>query len=239
MNAEEKQGNRLAFLGALAGGLAHEIKNPLSTIGMNLQLLMEDWKDAETDRERRTLRKLEVVSREVKRLQTILDDFLRFAGEHRLDRRPCRLEELVREVLDFLAPRLIAANVEPRTAFAESLPELLLDRNTMKQVFLNLFLNAIQAMPSGGELMVRIAREGEEVVADVTDTGEGIPADLLEKVWQVYYSRRRTGTGMGLPIARRYVEDHGGSITVWSEQGRGTRFSIRLPAGARREVGGG
>jgi signal transduction histidine kinase len=200
---------------------------------------MEDWKGAETDRERRTLRKLEVVAREVKRLQTILDDFLRFAGEHRLDRRPCRIEELVREVLDFLAPRLIAASVEPRTAFADDLPELLLDRNALKQVFLNLFLNAIQAMPSGGELMVRIAHEGGDVVVEVTDTGEGIPPDLLEKIWQVYYSRRRTGTGMGLPIARRYVEDHGGTISVWSEQGRGTRFAIRLPAGARREVGGG
>ncbi|MHC4860294.1 MAG: sensor histidine kinase, partial [Planctomycetota bacterium] len=228
MTPEERQDNRLAFLGRLAGGLAHEIKNPLSTIGMNLQLLREDWEDPETERERRTIRKLDVLTREVKRLETILDDFLRFAGEHKLLKLPSRLNEIVEEVLEFLGPKLKEGRIEVRTVFA-GLPEIEIDRDAMKQVFINLLLNAIQAMPEGGELMVRTALTDGRAVLEVTDTGEGIPEELREKVWQVYYSRRRTGTGMGLPTARRIVEDHGGSISLVSEGGKGTRFTIRLP----------
>jgi signal transduction histidine kinase len=229
MTGDQKQDNRLAFLGALAGGLAHEIKNPLSSFGMNLQLLQEDWQKPETERERRLVRKLEVLAREVERLQSILDDFLRFAGEHKLDRRPCQVSALIEDVLEFLAPKLAEARVEVRTMLAEDLPPLSLDRGAMKQVLLNLVLNAIQAMPRGGELMVRCRPEGLEVVIELTDTGEGIPPDLMDRIWQVYYSRRKTGTGMGLPTARRFVEEHDGTIAVVSEPGQGTRFTIRLP----------
>jgi signal transduction histidine kinase len=229
MTREENQDNRLAFLGAIAGGLAHEIKNPLSTMALNVQLLLEDLDEPRNEKDRRARRKLEVLSREVKRLEGILDDFLRFAGEHKLEKEPVRLAEVVQELLDFLAPRLVAAGVSARVSFSEDLPVLSLDRNAMKQVFLNLFLNAIQAMPHGGELLVRTAREAGEALLEVTDTGEGIPPEMLERIWQVYWSRRRTGTGMGLPITRRYVEDHGGTISVLSELGKGTRFTIRLP----------
>jgi signal transduction histidine kinase len=237
MTREECQDNRLAFLGAIAGGLAHEIKNPLSTMSLNVQLLLEDLRDAEGERDRRARRKLEVLSREVKRLEGILDDFLRFAGEHRLEKTPVRVPELVQEVLDFLAPRLVAVNVAARVSFTGDLPPLALDQSAMKQVFLNLFLNAIQAMPQGGELLVRTSRDGGEAVVEVTDTGEGIPPEMLERIWQVYWSRRRTGTGMGLPITRRYVEDHGGAISVLSELGKGTRFTIRLPIPEERSSG--
>jgi signal transduction histidine kinase len=229
MTPDEKQGNRLAFLGALAGGLAHEIKNPLSTIGMNLQLLQEDWRNPETERERRTVRKLDVLAKEVKRLEEILDDFLRFAGEHLLERFPCQLNEVLEEVLEFLGPKLLEAEIEVRSMLAEELPLISVDRNVMKQVFLNLIVNAIQAMDGGGELMVRSAAAGDAVVVEVTDTGEGIPPDLIDKIWRVYFSRRRTGTGMGLPTARRFVEEHDGTISVFSEVGKGTRFTIRLP----------
>jgi signal transduction histidine kinase len=235
MTPDEKQDNRLAFLGRLAGGLAHEIKNPLSTIGMNLQLLREDWEDPETERERRTLRKLDVLTSEVKRLQSILDDFLRYAGLQKLSKEPARLNEIVEEVLEFLGPKLQEARIEVRTVFA-ALPEIELDRNAMKQVFMNLFLNAMQAMPDGGELMVRTSLDGRNGAAvELTDTGEGIPPELREQVWHVYYSRRRTGTGMGLPTAKRIVEEHDGEISLVSEGGKGTRFTIRLPVGAAPE----
>lgn len=231
MTADEKQDNRLAFLGALAGGLAHEIRNPLSTIGMNLQLLREDWANPESERERRTVRKLDVLQREVQRLETILDDFLRFAGGHKLEKSPAYVNELVDDVLEFLGPRFTTAGIEVRHVFAEGLPKVSLDRNAMKQVFLNLFLNAMQAMSDGGELMVRTGRERDTtVLVEVTDTGEGIPPELIERIWQVYYSRRKTGTGMGLPTARRIVEEHDGTMSVVSEVGKGTRFTIRLPA---------
>jgi signal transduction histidine kinase len=229
MTADEKQGKRLAFLGALAGGLAHEIKNPLSTISMNLQLLNEDWQNPETERERRTVRKLGILAREVKRLEHILDDFLRFAGGQRLTREPAQISEVLEEVLEFLGPKFLEAGVELRAMLSPDLPLTSIDRNAMKQVLMNLLVNATQAMPEGGELMVRTRQDGDEVVVEVTDTGEGIPEELMEKIWQIYYSRRRTGTGMGLPTARRIVEELDGSISVVSEQGKGTRFTIRLP----------
>jgi signal transduction histidine kinase len=229
MTADEKQGNRLAFLGALAGGLAHEIKNPLSTISMNLQLLNEDWQDAETEREKRTVRKLGILAKEVKRLEEILDDFLRFAGGQRLTLETAQISEVLEEVLEFLGPKFVQSAVELRAMLDENLPLVSIDRNAMKQVFMNLLVNAMQAMPDGGELMVRTRQDDEDVVVEVTDIGEGIPEELMEKIWQIYYSRRRTGTGMGLPTARRIVEELDGSISVVSEKGKGTRFTIRLP----------
>ncbi len=232
MTPDEKQGNRLAFLGALAGGLAHEIRNPLSTIAMNLQLLNEDWENPETERERRTVRKLGILAKEVKRLENILDDFLRFASGHRLTRESAQVSEVLEEVLEFLGPKFAQAEVELRAMLDEDLPLTRIDRNAMKQVFMNLLVNAIQAMPGGGELMVRSRRDGCDVVIEVTDTGEGIPEELMEKIWQIYYSRRRTGTGLGLPTSRRIVEELDGSISVVSEKGKGTRFTIRLPVAA-------
>jgi len=230
MTEQEKDDRRLAFLGRLAGGLAHEIRNPLSTISMNLQLLREDWSDPQTDRERRTVRKLEVLGREVKRLESILGDFLRYAGRNKLSKLPTRLNDVVEEVLEFLGPKFAESGVELRFFVGEELPKILLDRDAIKQVLMNLVLNAVQAMPDGGELMVRTALDASgRVVLEVTDTGEGIPADLLEQIWEVYYSRRKTGTGMGLPTARRIVEEHDGEIAVVSEVGKGTRFTIRLP----------
>jgi len=230
MTEQERDDRRLAFLGRLAGGLAHEIRNPLSTIAMNLQLLREDWADPRTDRERRTVRKLEVLAKEVKRLESILGDFLRYAGRDRLEKLPTRLNDVVEEVLEFLGPKFAEAGVELRFFVGEQLPKILLDRDAIKQVLMNLVLNAVQAMPEGGELMVRTAIDAAgAVVLEVTDTGEGIPEDLQEQIWDVYYSRRKTGTGMGLPTARRIVEEHDGEIRMVSELGKGTRFTIRLP----------
>ena len=231
MTSEEKQGRRLEFLGALAGGLAHEIKNPLSTISMNLQLMREDWSKPQTERERRTVRKLTVLSREVQRLEEILEDFLRFAGDRRLDRRPAPVNDIIEEVCEFLGPRFLEAEVELRTFLGEHLPDVCVDRDAMKQVFLNLIVNAIQAMPGGGELMICTSAEEGMVTVEITDTGEGIPASMLAEIWRVYYSRRRTGTGLGLPTARRLVEELDGTIGVVSEEGKGTRFTIRLPTG--------
>jgi signal transduction histidine kinase len=120
--------------------------------------------------------------------------------------------------------------VELRSVLEPGLPSVVIDRNAMKQVFINLLMNGMQAMPDGGELMVYAYSDEGSVVIEVTDTGEGIPEELIEKIWQIYYSRRRTGTGLGLPTARRIVEELDGTITVLSEPGKGTRFTIRLPA---------
>ncbi|MBI1852290.1 MAG: two-component sensor histidine kinase [Planctomycetes bacterium] len=231
-NAEirTRERSRLEFLGSLAAGLAHEIKNPLSTMTINLQLMKEDWQDSKSPREKKTLAKIEVLQREVKRLEEVLNDFLRFARGPKLRLRDVDLNAVIREMIDFIAPEAARRHVRVQCAFDETIGPVRLDRNLVKQALLNVILNAQQAMEeAGGELIVTTRCEGSRARIDVIDTGAGIAPENLPKIFQVYYSTKRTGTGLGLPTARRYVEEHDGAIDVQSEVGRGTQVTITLP----------
>ncbi|MCK6459116.1 MAG: HAMP domain-containing histidine kinase [Planctomycetes bacterium] len=216
----------LEFLGRLAGGLVHEIKNPLSTLRINLTLLKEDL--AEAHPEDRGLRKrIEVLESEVQRLDAVLSDFLRYAGMRRLERQPCDLRVLVQEMIEFLAPGFrrdgidLRADVPPLPADA--------DGALLKRALLNLLLNAQQAIEEGGKIVVEGSREGGFARLDVRDDGKGIPESELERVFDVYYSRSKAGSGLGLPTARRIIEEHGGTLELRSREGEGTVVTIRLP----------
>lgn len=234
----------LAFLGAVAGGLVHEIRNPLSAMSMTLQLLEEDWPEGEGDeRARRTARRLRSVRSEVGRLSSILEDFLRYAGIRRLDLREADLNRVLEEVCSFIAPECARAAVELSFFPDRRLPLLPLDERLVKQALLNLLLNAVQAMeeaaaapapaaaaaPAPRQLIVRSRPEGAFARVDVIDTGPGIPEDWRERVWQVYFSRKKGGSGLGLPTARRIAEEHAGSLTFETAVGKGTDFILRLP----------
>jgi signal transduction histidine kinase len=219
---------RLAFLGSLASGLAHEIKNPLSTMTITLGLLREDLEKGRGDRER-SLRRVKVLEREVARLEEILADFLQYAGRHRLERRPTDLNAVVGEVLDFVTPAALERKIEVRHHLSPEVPPLLLDRDRVKQALLNLVLNAEEAMVGRGEILVQTSVRGGAVRVDVTDTGPGIPPEALPRIFEAYYSSKRTGTGLGLPIAKRIVEEHGGILEVFTEVGKGTRFTMWFP----------
>jgi signal transduction histidine kinase len=238
----------LAFLGAVAGGLVHEIRNPLSAMSMTLQLLEEDWPEGEGDeRARRTARRLRAVRREVGRLSSVLDDFLRYAGIRRLDLREADLNRVLEELCSFVAPECARAGVELAFFPDRNLPLLPLDERLLKQALLNLLLNAVQAMeemvlvepaaPHARQLIVRSRLEGEMARVDVIDTGPGIPEELREKVWQVYFSRKKGGSGLGLPTARRIAEEHAGSLTFETAVGRGTDFILRLPLNGPPRLG--
>lgn len=229
MTREKQFQDRLAHLGSLAAGLAHEIRNPLSTIALNLAMLREDWSHAETQKEKKTIKRIELLEREVARLEAILNDFLRFARSSELKLEPADLNRLLQEVVDFVEPEAKKKGVQIRTQFAVSLPEIQLDRNALRQAILNLLVNAREAMPKGGELILRTKKEGNFVELELTDTGEGMSEEVLARCFDVYFSTKRGGTGLGLPTTKRIVEDHGGEIEVQSELGRGTRFVIRLP----------
>ena len=281
---------RLAELGTLTGGLAHEIKNPLSTVSLNLQLLQEDLKnlttvggvagvDSETSRSGdaddaapntatqstgsappptpggtaspledprlgRITRRFESLSREMDRLRNILEDFLRFAGRVKLERRPINVNELINELADFFLPQAQTNGVHLRTQFDAPNATLSVDAAMLKQALLNLMINACHAMakarqarqPSGGndELIIRTQRVraisgGGDFQIHVIDTGPGIDDQEKERIFQPYFSGTKGGTGLGLPTARRIVEEHGGTITCYSETGRGTDFVISLP----------
>jgi len=220
---------QLAELGQLAGGLAHEIKNPLSTIHINLKLLAEDLNRYRDETHARWLRRLLSVQEEADRLKGILDDFLRFAGKVEMNPAVVDLRVLMGELSDFFMPQAEAARVVMRTTLPETPVTCRVDVNLFKQAILNLMLNAVQAMEQGGELLIRLGASRSRAVIEVIDTGPGIPPADLPKVFHVYYSTKARGSGFGLPTTRRIVQEHGGDIRVDSAVGKGTRFTISLP----------
>lgn len=213
----------------LAGGLAHEIRNPLSTMQLNLDLLAEDFAGTDSQRDRRALQKIERVRKESQRLQNILEDFLRFVRVQKLRLAPSDLNEVVDVLRDFHEGQASVQGVVIRSQYERSLPLIPLEVELFKQALLNLTLNALHAMPDGGELILTTRRDGDWAVLDVTDTGCGIPADQQEHVFDAFFSTRPGGSGLGLPTVRRIVEAHGGTIGLESEPGKGTKFTIRLP----------
>jgi signal transduction histidine kinase len=225
-----RQSEHLAEVGRLTGGLAHEIRNPLSTLNLNLQLLREDLIRPGSSIDTRVVARLDSLEQEARRLQTILDDFLKFAGRHEVHLSPQPIGPILAEAAAFYGERLRRAAVQVRTQFAENLPAVALDADRFKQALSNLILNAEAAMPQGGEMLVTAEPERHGVRVHITDTGVGIPPESLDKVFEPYYSTRPGGSGLGLPMVRRIVQEHGGSIEVHSEVGRGTRFTIHLPA---------
>lgn len=232
-----RQAERLAELGSMTGGLAHEIKNPLSTIGLNAQLLAEAIRDTSIPAEQRDrlLRRIDSLSREVERLRGILTDFLQFAGRIKLDPQPHNLVTLVEEVADFFHPQADKAGVILRTQLPSHPITLNIDQGLLKQALLNLMINAVQAMTDSSvaatrpELLIRIDTTDGEAAIHVIDTGPGIPPERLDEIFRPYVTFKPGGTGLGLPTARRIIEEHGGRLAAHSEPGRGCDFQIHLP----------
>lgn len=242
---------RLAEIGAMTGGLAHEIKNPLSTIGLNAQLLEEELGSTPLPREpaERARKRLGTLMREVERLRGILTDFLQFAGRMKLDPQPRDVRTIVEELADFFHPQCDQARVILRSVISDHPAPAKVDEALLKQALLNLMLNAIQAMAparapavgrtaeapaSGpvGELILRVENVGDEVRIRVTDTGPGIPTERLKEMFRPYVTTKPGGSGLGLSTARRIIEEHGGRLTAHSEPGKGCDFVIHLPRAA-------
>ena len=245
-----RRAERLAEIGSMTRGLAHEIKNPLSTIGLNAQLLEEaiaELDEPEEERARLT-RRVSTLRREAERLAEILGDFLRFAGEVRLTLQPTDLNEVVDQLADFYAPQAQHHGVRLRLELAEGPLNANLDADHLKQALLNLMINAVQAITADapqdtqgarasdrGDLMLRTAHAsmpegGPAVAVHVTDTGPGMKPETIEQIFRPYFTTKGGGSGLGLPTTKRLVEEHGGSLTVHSEPGRGTEFTVLLPA---------
>lgn len=252
-----RSAERLAELGSMTGGLAHEIKNPLSTLGLNAQLLGEGIADHVTEPEARArlLNRVGAIRRESDRLKDILADFLAYAGEVRLDRRVIDLNLTVEELADFFRPECERVGVRLRIDLAPSAVAASADAKLLKQALLNLMLNAVQAMsppapvspfpgrvepasgsaPPGsrGELILKVSPgvDGREPVGvvHVIDTGPGIAPEALPRIFAPYFTTKAGGSGLGLPTTRRIIEAHGGRIDVFSQPGKGTDFMLTLP----------
>lgn len=241
-DARARRAERLAELGSMTRGLAHEIKNPLSTIGLNVQLLAEAVEDLPIEEESRRplLRRLSSLAREGERLRGILTDFLEYAGELRLEPGQADLNQAVDELIDFFLPQAEQQGVRVRSELAPGSLDAWIDPPLIKQAVLNLMLNAVQAMSgraTGGgprELILRTLRDQDEqrqpvAVLHVIDTGPGIPPDAARRIFDPYYTTKSGGTGLGLPTARRIIEAHGGRLDLHTEPGRGTDFVVTLP----------
>lgn len=220
-------------LAELAGGFIHELKNQINTLSLHLQLLGEDLDPPDTPRERRAADRVAKLSDDCRRLVDLSNDFLRFARANSPNPEPCDLPALVGRMIDFLTPTARLQNVDIVCHADPSVPPLLLDPDLFERVLLNLMLNAQDAMPDGGVLTVQIRTAAEVVTLAVIDTGVGVPADLLPRVFEPFVTTKPDGFGLGLATARRIVLAHGGEITCHSVPGCGTQFTIRLPAGDR------
>lgn len=218
-------------LAEVAGGFIHEIKNHLNTLTLNLQLLGEEFETQESQKERRAYERITRLHDECRRLVDLSNDFLRFARIETLEFVPADLAEVVGRMVEFFAPTAKARKIELNWYPASDLPKVNLDVEMFEKVLLNLLLNAEDAMPDGGTLTLQARGDGQSgVLLEVIDTGCGIPADVLPKLFKPFVTTKENGNGLGLATARKIVRAHGGDLNVQSVVGRGTQFVITLPA---------
>ncbi|HAW96234.1 MAG TPA: two-component sensor histidine kinase [Phycisphaerales bacterium] len=228
---------RLAELGAMTGGLAHEIKNPLSTVVLNAQLLREDIEEAELEDDvaGRVIRRTAALEREAERLREILEDFLQFAGRMKLAATLQDARVIVDQLVDFFHPQCDRLGILLRADLQEGPIMARLDESLFKQAILNLLINAQQAMEdpgtagAQGELLIRLESDDTTLRLHVIDQGPGITPERLEEIFHPYVSTKSGGSGLGLPTTRRIVEMHGGRIEVHSIAGQGSDFVIIMP----------
>ncbi|MBN2129506.1 MAG: hypothetical protein JW741_08415 [Sedimentisphaerales bacterium] len=230
-----------AELARLTGELAHEIKNPLSTIKVNLKLTSEalgevgslesrsPLSDHHQSRLASAARKVAVVQKEADRLEQILDGFLGYVRRPDLQLATVDLNELVGDMIDFYSPQARSHALTVRQSLAEKPLMGRVDPVAVKQVLLNLFINAQQAQQGGGELMIRTTGRSGRALIQVSDTGQGIPPEKLNDIFRPFYSSRPGGSGLGLATAKKIIEAHKGTMAVHSEPGKGTSFTIELP----------
>jgi signal transduction histidine kinase len=235
LEGQVRRQRQLAYLGTLAGGLAHEIRNPLNGIGLNLHLLEETVDGGDERVKVQSARLLGRIKPALDHLETIVEEFLDFARPRPLDLGPVRLDRLLEEVADFLEAQAAGQGAEVRVQVADGAAGLTVegDKERLRQVLQNLAINALQAQEGQEEALVLLeldrAPRGQAELR-VRDRGPGISAERAEKVFQIFFTSRDGGLGLGLPIVRRVVEEHGGQVDLLpSEVGAGACFRIRIP----------
>jgi two-component system, NtrC family, sensor kinase len=236
--ADLLRAERLAAVGRISAQITHEIRNPLNAIGLNAELLVEELAGAEVSAEARSL--VQAIGREVDRLNAVTEEYLRFARLPKPVFAPEDVNEILVGLVEFLRPELAAARVELKLELAGGLPPVRADEAQLRAAFLNLLRNSREAMPHGGVVTVatRLAADGG-VEAEVRDTGGGIPAEALPRIFDPFYSTKEKGTGLGLAFTQQVVQEHGGTILCQSAPGRGTSFAVRLPRAADERASAG
>jgi PAS domain S-box-containing protein len=229
INTQLQVSERLAALGRITAGVAHEVKNPLNSMRLWLENLKESL-PAEADGASRQA--VQVLDKEIDRLDAVVKRFLDFTRPMDIRLEPTQLAELLKEVTEVARPQFQKSNIQLAQLLPIDVPEVYVDRALLKQAVLNLVLNAAEAMPGGGQLRLVLSRRGEMAEITVGDTGKGIPPENRQKIFQLFFTTRPGGSGIGLASTFRIVQLLNGSIDFTSEVGRGTTFRIELPLAA-------
>jgi PAS domain S-box-containing protein len=225
--------DRLVSLGKLSSGIAHELRNPLAGIKTTAQALSEEMSRDDSRREY-----LSRITKEIDRLNELLKTFFSFAKPQKLNLVHCHVKDIINEIIPFLIKEIADKGIHFFENYHPQLPKIKVDKTQMHQAFLNLFLNALQAMPNGGELKIEVKRiasyslDGSKqnfVKINISDTGKGIPPHIIQKIFDPFFTTKPKGIGLGLSITYQIIKKHGGTIRVESELGKGTSFVINLP----------
>ena len=225
LEEELRRKDRLAALGELSAGVAHEIRNPLGIIKSSAQVLNRNAGGSAKAKELTSF-----IMEEVDRLDRVVNDLLEFARPGELNLEEGKLEDTVERSLHLAEPRLSEGNIEIFRDFGDNLPAIKVDSEVLSQAFLNLVINAVESMPDGGKLSVKIHSQFNYVEVSFADTGMGLPEENLRKIFNPFFSTKDEGSGLGLPIVHKIVEAHNGTITVKSNINQGSVFTVRLPA---------
>ncbi|MCP3177741.1 ATP-binding protein [Desulfuromonas sp. KJ2020] len=223
--------SRSTALVELAAGLAHEIRNPLGSIRGTAEILKDETISSEQRSEF-----ADILLREVDRMNHVVADFLQFARPVELGKKPCDLNALLWELVIFTTEECHRAKISVRFDPGD-IPSVPVDSDQTRQVFLNLLLNAVQAMADGGALRIATHRLDDSLVVRFVDNGPGIAPEMLPKIFNPFFTTKQTGTGLGLAISQRIIQVHGGHISVQSRVGQGTTFEVQLPLGDEASSG--
>lgn len=228
---EEKllHSERLAVIGKMSSQVAHEIRNPLSSISLNVELLMEEienYRDVDTSEAKALISSM--VS-EIERLAAVTEEYLQFARLPKPKLESLDLNALLKEMLAFLHGEITLENIEIESSFDEGLSPIKADGKQLKQAFLNIIKNSVEAMPNGGKIRITTSRMSNSVEIRVSDTGIGIDEKDLDKIFDPFYTTKDKGTGLGLSVTHQIITEHGGSIRCETQKGKGTTFIINLP----------
>jgi signal transduction histidine kinase len=232
-NPEDELRRQYHELAELAGSLAHEIKNPLSVIHMNVDLISEELTESDWSGKRRMLNKVDMIRQQCERMESLLHDFLRFARMRDLEMTPGNLNDQVETVLRLYQAQADRDGVEIMRYLDPDLPSIMLHSDSMQAALINLVKNALEAMPDGGQLVVRTHAVPRGVALDLIDTGCGMDDNTAMHMFEPFYSTKNGGSGLGLPTARKIIEAHGGRIAVQSAVGHGTKFVLEFPTPVR------
>jgi signal transduction histidine kinase len=224
---------RYEELAELAGSLAHEIKNPLSVIHMNIELLSEDLAEIDAPGTRRSIDRVDIVREQCERMEGLLRDFLRFARLRDMDLVSGDLNDQVETVLRAYQAQADASEIDIERFLDPDLPAILMHSDSLQAALMNLVKNAMESMDTGGQLLARTYTTRQSVALDLIDTGSGVDDNTVMHMFEPFYSTKDGGSGLGLPTARKIIEAHGGRMGVQSEVGSGTKFTLEFPVPKR------